>query len=114
MMNITLKNGRIEINGKSFFGNHININAGRVVVDGITQGDVIGHVVHVTVIGDCESVENESGNVTVRGVTGSLRTGSGDVIAANVAGGIQTGSGDVSCGTVGGSIRTGSGDVHHG
>ena len=111
-MNINMNNGRVVIDGKEFKGNNVVIRNGKVIVDGKTQDGELTGDVNVVVHGDVQSLENHAGNVTAQNV-GEVSTGSGDVRCGNVSGSIRTGSGDVSCGNVGGNIRTGSGDVMH-
>ena len=111
-MNIDMKGGHVVIDGRKFEGKNITINNGKVIVDGVSQDGELSGTVNVSVHGDVERLENNSGNVTAENV-GDISTGSGDVTCSSVSGSIRTGSGDVECGSVGGSIRTGSGDVTH-
>jgi hypothetical protein len=104
--------GKVEIDGKGFIGNSIQISGDKVIVDGKVQEGSLTGVVNVEVYGDVSFLENESGDVRARNV-GSINTGSGDIKCADVSGSIRTGSGDVECGNVSGSVRTGSGDLNH-
>ena len=56
-----MKNGSVDIDGRSFSGRDISINSnGKVIVDGIEQdGQLVGNVT-VTVNGDAESIHNGS------------------------------------------------------
>lgn len=110
-MNISMKNGRIEIDGREFtVRNNVSINGKKVIVDGVVQsGELVGEI-HVVVHGDVDSINMGSGDVTALNV-GGIRTGSGDVKCADVYGSINTGSGDVICGSVSGSVSTMSGDI---
>jgi adhesin HecA-like repeat protein len=112
MMQVIMRNGRINIDGKDFVGSNVMIRNGKVTVDGVVQdGELVGDV-NVTVHGDVERLENASGKV-VANSAGSIHTQSGDVECGDVTGSIQTMSGDVDCGTIGGSVSTMSGDVKH-
>lgn len=111
-MNIQMNNGSVTIDGKSFKGNSVVVTNGKVIVDGVTQDGELTGDINVTVHGDVQVLENQSGNVTANNV-GEVNTGSGDVTCKDVQGSVRTGSGDVVCGNVGGSVRTGSGDVSH-
>ena len=111
-MKISMNNGRVEIDGKSFVGQNIQISGNKVLVDGKAQaGELVGDII-VTVHGDVQSIDDVVGKVTANNV-GEISTGSGDINCGAVSGGIRTGSGDVHCGTVEGNIKTGSGDVYH-
>ena len=110
-MNVTMKNGRVVIDGREFSGRSISICGNKVSVDGVTQdGELVGPI-SVSVIGDVDSLDNGSGSVLVHGNVGNINTGSGDVQCGDVRGSIRTGSGDVRCVAVGGSVQTGSGDI---
>jgi len=111
-MNLNMKNGRVIIDGREFYGTNVTISNGKVTVDGVVQDGELSGPVSVTVHGDVQSLENHSGKVIAQNV-GEVSTGSGDVKCGNVSGSIRTGSGDVECGAVSGNIRTGSGDVRH-
>ena len=111
-MNINMNNGRVVIDGKEFSGSNISIKNGKVTVDGVKQdGDLVGDI-DIKVYGDCKSIENSSGTVTVNSA-GHIKTASGDVRCGNVSGSVQTMSGDVTCSNVGGGVKTMSGDVSH-
>lgn len=110
-MKITSKGGSVTIDGRTFSGRSIQINGDKVVVDGVVQsGSLVGDI-SVTVNGDCQSVENSTGDVRVIGVTGSIRTSTGDVYCDDVGGDVTTSTGDVQCGNVAGSVRTSTGDI---
>lgn len=105
------KNGSVNINGRSFSGNNVSINNGKVVVDGVLMDKYEeGTVVNVTIIGDVESLSNEVGSIKATTV-GSISTMSGDVYCGDVGGSVKTMSGDVECKSVLGNISTMSGDV---
>ncbi|AUR96353.1 hypothetical protein NVP1223O_56 [Vibrio phage 1.223.O._10N.261.48.A9] len=109
-MNISMKNGKVTIDGKSFTGSNISINNNKVIVDGVTQdGELIGDV-NVVVHGDVDRLENTSGTIKA-GNVGHVKTVSGDVDCCDVSGNVQTVSGDVKCGNISGSVKTVSGDV---
>lgn len=101
---------RVVINGKSFMGNDIQINNGKVYVDNFQLSGVLSSPIKVEVHGNVEYLETGSGDVDARSI-GKIKTGSGDVTCGDVIGNITTGSGDVECGRVSGNISTGSGDV---
>ena len=111
-MNVSMKNGKVVVDGIAFTGSNVVINNGKVTVDGKVQDGSLTGNIDVVIHGDVISIENHAGNVTANNV-GEISTGSGDVSCSSVSGSIRTGSGDVECGEVGGSIRTGSGDVTH-
>lgn len=100
----------VTINGKTYSGNHIQMNGNKVVVDGERVNDIEEKEITITVDGDVKSISLGSGHIKAKNI-GSLRVGSGDVDCEEVNGDITTGSGDVDCQNVTGSIKTGSGDV---
>ena len=122
----------IKINGKTYFGNNIQISNNRVIIDGkdvsddhkdskeITiqiEGNVetldVDRAKSIIVNGNVNSLKSVSGDVECKDVTGDIKTVSGNVECGNVQGGVQTNSGDVKCGTIGGSVKTLSGDIKH-
>lgn len=110
---VTVRSGTVTVNGKTFTGKSVSIDAGGVViVDGVQQGGgaLVGPVT-VTVQGDAERVETAAGDITVHGSAGSIHSAAGDVTAGPVGGNIQTMSGDVDCGPVQGNVSTMSGDI---
>ncbi|MEN8258197.1 MAG: hypothetical protein ABFS09_10095 [Thermodesulfobacteriota bacterium] len=111
-MKIRMKNGSVDIDGRSFSGSSISINNnGKVIVDGIEQdGQLVGNIT-VTVNGDAESIHNGSGDVYAKTV-GNITTEDGDVtVEGDVSGSITTNSGDVRCNSVAGSVNSESGDI---
>jgi hypothetical protein len=98
--------GYVNINGKVYVGNNIQINSGRVIIDGKTHEDSsISGVVEVKVEGDIGSLR-VTGSATVHGdVKGSVDAG-GSVKCENVSGDVDAG-GSVNCGSVGGDVDAG-------
>lgn len=122
----------IKINGKTYFGNNIQISNNRVIIDGLdvsgdhkdskeisiqVEGNIenlsVDYAKSILVNGNVNSLKSGSGDVDCKDVTGDIKTGSGDIECGNVGGGIETGSGNVKCETVGGSVKTSSGDIKH-
>lgn len=111
-MNLTMKNGRIIIDGREFTGSNFKIDgSGRVTIDGVVQQDQLVGPVTVQVLGSVEALQGVGGDVTVSGNCGSVKTVSGNVRCADVLGDLQTVSGDVNCHAVVGNVKTVSGDV---
>lgn len=110
-MKINMKSsGSININGKDFVGRNVVINGDKVIIDGVTQDQAIGHLVNITVHGDVDKIENEYGTVTANNV-GTIKTMSGDVKCGDVSGSASTMSGDITCGNIAGSASTMSGNI---
>lgn len=110
-MKISMKNGDVVIDGRSFTGRNITINGDKVIVDGVTQeGTLVGNIT-VTVNGDVDQLSTTSGKVYATTVT-SVKTVSGDVRCQDVHGNVQTVSGDVDCTKILGSVKTTSGDIN--
>ena len=51
-MRISMKNGRVEIDGRSFSGSNLSITNGKVTVDGVVQDGGLTGPINVTVHGD--------------------------------------------------------------
>ena len=107
--------GQIIINGKSYQGNSIVINNGKIIIDGKEAETPNDKVIQITVQGDIEKLDVDNCNkIDVTGNVGSAKTLSGDIkVIGDVNGSVQTLSGDVVCGKVQGSINTMSGDIKH-
>lgn len=103
----------VTINGQTFTGNSVSIVNGKVTIDGVAQGESLAGPITVTVNGNAESIETESGDVTVTGNAGAVKTMSGDVTCAAVSGNVKTMSGSVHCQDVAGSVETMSGKITH-
>lgn len=111
-MNISMKNGKVTIDGKTFSGNNVSINGnGKVIVDGKVQdGELVGEI-HVSVIGDVESVENTNGSVTCQNA-GRVQTTNGRVrVNGDVTGDVKTTNGDVTANVIKGKVSTVNGDI---
>lgn len=110
-MNLTMKNGKCVIDGKSFSGSNIQINGNKVTVDGVVQdGELVGDIT-VTVHGDVETLENTNGNVKANNV-GSVKTTNGKVTCDDVAGDVKTTNGDVTARKILGKVTTVNGDIN--
>ena len=110
-MNITMNNGSIKVNGKSYSGSNISINNGEVIVDGKTERNITG-VVHVTVIGDIETLSNENGNVTANLIK-NANTTNGDIKADIIEGDVSTVNGDIASLKITGSVSSVNGDISY-
>ena len=109
-MNITMKNGNVVIDGKSFTGRNVVINGDQVIVDGEVQGGSLVGKITVTVHGDVEQLTTTYGDVNATTVS-NIKTVSGDVTCGTVSGNVQTVSGDVDCPKILGDVNTISGDI---
>lgn len=111
-MRMIMNNGDISINGKSYKGNDVSISNGVLTIDGDVQDENISHDVDITVIGDIETLDMNSGKVKANSI-GQVETMSGNVHCGNISGSVTTMSGDVNSGSVSGNIETMSGDITH-
>jgi hypothetical protein len=103
----------ISINGKSYSGNNIVVNNGKVVIDGKNVTPDTKEI-NINVDGNIESIEVDSCNkFIVNGNVTKLSSISGDIKCKDVHGGVNTISGDVECGKVGGNVSTISGDIEN-
>lgn len=102
------------INGVRYSGNNITIKNGKVIIDGkpIDTGDA--KEIKIEVQGDIETLDVDMCNtIQITGSVGNLNNGSGDVsVGQHVIGGVTCGSGNVDVdGDISGEIKTGSGNV---
>lgn len=107
------ENATVQINGVTYSGNNISINADKVVVDGETKIELKEKNITINILSaveelqaNCKSIVAWSGSSI-----GSIRTVSGDVSCGDVSGSINTISGDVKCKKINGSVNTISGDI---
>ena len=123
-MSITINNANIT---GSFSGKNITIKNGKVIIDGkdVTPDGkkmditVTGNIDSlnvdccdsISITGEVGSVETTSGNVTCGNVKGDVSNTSGDVKAGDVSGNVKTMSGDVEAKSITGSVKTMSGDI---
>lgn len=107
-----MNNGSIEVNGTSYSGSNISINNGEVVVDGKIMEQTLTGVVHVTVIGDIETLNNENGNVTANLIK-NVNTTNGDIKADVIEGAVSTVNGDVSSLKITGNVSSVNGDISY-
>ena len=94
-MKIDSINGNIKINGKSYIGKNVVINGDKIIIDGKEQEEELESIIHVTIEGNVEKIENERGSVYCEDV-GSINVGSGDINCDDVGGSVTTMSGDIS------------------
>ena len=120
----------IQINGKTYQGNNITMKNGKVFIDGkpadTGKEKTINVVVHgpidvleidtcnvVTVNGNVGDIKNGAGDLTVNGsVFDKIKSGAGDIeVEGDVNGNVETGAGDFTVkGNVYGKVKTGAGD----
>ena len=101
------------INSKSYSGNNIQINNGRIIIDGVDiTSDINEKVINVSIEGNVDLI-SKCDNVTVKGNVNKVDTGAGDIdITGDVAGDIKTGAGDITVrGNVSGNVKTSAGDI---
>ena len=111
-MNISMKNGNITIDGKSFTGSSVNISGkGKLNIDGVVQdGDLVGDI-NIVVNGNVESIENENGTVKCIN-TGSVKTVNGDVSCGDVSGDVKTVNGNIVAAKIIGKVSSINGNIN--
>lgn len=103
---------QIVINGKSYVGQSISINNGKIVIDGKIHVNEESKTINIYIEGNVDTLKVDScEKVMVNGFVNSLSTMSGDVECGNVNQSVSTQSGDIECENVGGDISTQSGDI---
>lgn len=111
-MNLNMNGGRVVIDGREFKGNNIKINGNKVIVDGVTQdGELVGDI-SVTVHGDVDTIENSNGTVSCNNA-GSIQTTNGKVkVSGSVSGDVKTTNGNVHASSILGKVSTVNGDIN--
>lgn len=112
MKMIMSNNSEVSINGKSYKGKDVSISNGTLTVDGVVQDKDISHDVDITVTGDIDILDLNSGRVEAHSI-GQVSTMSGGVRCGDISGSVTTMSGDVRSGRIAGNIETMSGDIIH-
>ena len=97
---------RITIDGANFVGNNITIRNGKVTIDGKVQDGTLAGVVEVRVVeGVLGGLECDA-SVTCGEVRGDVSAG-GSVSCQNIGGAIQCGGSVTARGRAGGTIQAG-------
>jgi len=104
---------KIFINDKVHFGNNININGSRIIVDGnnVTPETKI---INIKVEGDIEYLNGGISDVVVQGNVMGLKTSVGNVtVNGDVNGNVTTSIGNVKVsGSIKGSVKTSTGNIN--
>lgn len=103
---------QININGKSYSGNNINIKDNKITIDGNVINEDSKNIT-IEIHGNVEYLCIDACNsIVVSGTAGAIKTKSGNIsIKSDVLGSIKTMSGNVHCDNVHGSILTMSGNI---
>jgi hypothetical protein len=101
----TLMAGKITIGGRTFSGNSISIQNGKVTIDGVVQDGVLSGVVEIRVVEGILGQLTCDGSVTCGDVRGDVDAG-GSVDCKHVGGNVDAG-GSVTCGNVSGAVDAG-------
>lgn len=91
----------------------ININNGKIYVNGNLREDLESPSIEIKIEGTVNSVHTGSGNVSVIGNVTTINTASGDINCKDIKGGVLTMSGDVTCGDIAGNVNTMRGNIYH-
>jgi hypothetical protein len=108
---------KITVNGVTiegdFEGKVVSIRNGTLTVDGQSIDLPDQKVINVTITGDVNEIDNDTGDVSVTGNVNVVGTKTGDVrVEGSVGGSVETKTGDVRCGAVTGNVRTTTGDIY--
>ena len=116
----TVKTTLNDINGATWINNvkiegaqTININNGKIYVNGKLREDLKSPSIDVKIEGSVDSITTTSGDVSVNGDVKYIKTSSGNVNCHEVEGSVLTMSGDVTCGDITGGVSTMSGNIYH-
>ncbi len=108
------KRGNVSINGRSYNGDVIGINNGRVMVNGVevTKDFADSKTIIIDISGDVTMLAVDACDyVKIEGSAGKVETMSGSVTCGDVLGDVKTMSGSVTCGNIAGDVETMSGNV---
>src|SRR5690606_37102809 len=98
------------IDGKTFIGRNIQINNGKVIVDGDTQnGELVGDV-NVVVNGDVDILNNTNGKVEANNI-GQVTTTNGDVICDKINVDVRTIKCNIKSKAISGRLISVNGDI---
>lgn len=111
-MKLTMKSGRVIIDGREFTGTSFSITGNKVIVDGVAvEGELVGDI-NIQIFGDVDSLETTDGTVSVSGNSGSISTTNGDVEVKGSSTSIKTVNGNVTTSCTG-SVTTTNGNISH-
>lgn len=96
---------KIEINGKVYIGNNVDLIGRTLYINGIKQESNLSGIVEVRVLEGVIDNLTTDASVSCHNVNGDVKAG-GSVNCANVQGDVKTG-GSVNCGSVAGSVKAG-------
>jgi len=103
--------GTVNINGKIYQGNNIEINGNKIIIDGVERREDVSGVVEVRIMsGEPVNVSSDA-SITCNNVKGNLSAG-GSVNCDDVGGNVSAG-GSVNCDNIGGNVSAG-GSVRYG
>lgn len=103
----------ITINGQTFYGDNVTIKNGKVIVDGKDYTPADSKTISISIQGDLKDLNVDACNkVDIKGNVVNAKTVSGDLeISGDIAGNASTVSGDIKCGNIKGNVSTVSGDI---
>lgn len=104
--------GIININGKIFEGNNIEINGDKIIIDGVVRRSDVSGVVEVRILEGKVWNISSSASITCNDVEGDVQAG-GSVSCASIKGDVQAGGSVKANGDIHGDIMAG-GSVNRG
>lgn len=114
MTTIFSTNGSVTVNGVTYKGNNISIKNGKVIIDGKTVSEETQLTINVE--GNVTDLQMGSGDLNIQGnVDGKVAVDSGNIqIGGNVIGNVKSNCGNITVhGTVGGNVKTDCGNISH-
>jgi hypothetical protein len=106
----------IQINGKTYKGNNISMNNGKILIDGkAVEGHEDEKVINVTVNGNINSLAiDDCEEIKITGECGAVTSKNGNIVVkGNVTGDAISKNGNIVCSNVGGSAETKNGNIVH-
>ena len=109
----------VNVNGKTYEvpnGCSVSVINGKIYFDGKLADDFKNwkdKKIEITIVGDCEEVKVDAGNVTVKGsVKGNVSVDAGDIsVEGDIRGNVSADCGDISANYIAGNATTDCGNI---
>jgi len=105
-MKISMKNGDVIVNGKSYKGTNIVVTNDRVIIDGVEQGDSYkDQKISVVVNGTVESMSLSGADLNINGNVFTVNVEGGNVKCEEILGNVNVVNGNIKCKSIEGNVQ---------